>query len=53
LKSSIVKVVKDEVMKHYHKDFMICQDGWLLQGWMGHVLSAHMTWVANEDASSG
>jgi hypothetical protein len=54
LKSSIVKVVKDEVMKHYHKDFMICQDGqWLLQGWMGRVLSAHTTWVANEEASSG
>jgi hypothetical protein len=54
LKSSIVKVVKDEIMKHYHKDFMICQDGqWLLQGWMGRVLSAHTTWVANEEASSG
>jgi hypothetical protein len=24
-----------------------------LLGWKGHVLSAHMTWVANEDASSG
>nr|AGT17318.1 hypothetical protein SHCRBa_149_L06_R_110 [Saccharum hybrid cultivar R570] len=54
LKSSIVNVVKDEVMKHYHKDFMISQDGqWLLQGWMGRVLCAHTTWVANEDASSG
>jgi len=54
MKSSIVNVVKDEVMKHYHKDFMICQDGqWLLQGWMGHVHFAHTTWVANEDASSG
>jgi hypothetical protein len=54
LKSSIVKVVKDEVTKHYHKDFMICQDGqWLMQGWMGRVLSAHTTWVANEEASSG
>jgi hypothetical protein len=53
LKSSIVKVVKDEVMKHYHKYFIICQDGqWLLQGWMGRVLSAHTTWVANEEASS-
>ena len=52
LKSSIVMIVKDVVMKHYHKDFMICQDGqWLLQGWKGLVLSAHTTWVA-EDASS-
>ncbi|AQK48406.1 scarecrow-like protein 9 isoform X4 [Zea mays] len=54
LKPSIVKVVKDEVMKHYHKDFLVCQDGqWLLQGWMGRVLTAHTTWVANGDASSG
>jgi len=53
LKSSIVKVEKDEVTKHYHKDFMICQDGqWLLQGWMGRVISAHTAWVA-EDTSSG
>jgi hypothetical protein len=52
LESSIVKAVEDEVRKHYHKDFMICQDGqWLLQGWMGHVLAAHTTWVA-DDASS-
>jgi hypothetical protein len=27
LKSSIVKAVEEEVKKHYHKDFMICQDG--------------------------
>jgi len=53
LKSSILNVVKDEVMKHYHKDFMISQDGqWLLQGWMGRVICAHTTWVANEDTSS-
>jgi len=52
LKSSIVKAVEDEVTKHYHKNFMICQDGqWLLQGWMGRVLFAHTAWVA-EDASS-
>ncbi|CAD6255369.1 unnamed protein product [Miscanthus lutarioriparius] len=52
LKSCIVKAVEDEVTKHYHKDFMICQDGqWLLQGWMGRVLFAHTAWVA-EDASS-
>jgi hypothetical protein len=52
LKSSIVQVVKDMVQKHHHKDFLICEDGqWLLQGWMGRVLFAHSTWVA-EDASS-
>ncbi|CAO2145022.1 unnamed protein product [Urochloa humidicola] len=52
LKSSIVEIVKDTVLKHHHKDFLICDDGqWLLQGWMGRVLFAHSTWVA-EDASS-
>ncbi|WVZ49941.1 hypothetical protein U9M48_001255 [Paspalum notatum var. saurae] len=45
LKSSIVDVVKDEVKKHHHKDFLVCEDGkWLLQGWMGRVLFAHSTW---------
>ncbi|KAF8665925.1 hypothetical protein HU200_054010 [Digitaria exilis] len=53
LKAEIIEVVKDEVMKHYHKDFFICEDGkWLLQGWMGRVLFAHSTWVA-EDVYSG
>ncbi|KAF8668136.1 hypothetical protein HU200_052427 [Digitaria exilis] len=53
LKAGIIEAVKDEVMKNYHKDFFICEDGkWLLQGWMGRVLFAHSTWVA-EDAYSG
>ncbi|KAF8665926.1 hypothetical protein HU200_054011 [Digitaria exilis] len=52
LKSRIIEVVKDEVMKHHHKDFFISEDGqWLLQGWMGRVLFAHSTWVA-EDSDS-
>lgn len=52
LKPSIIKVLKDEVKKEYHKDFFISEDGqWLLQGWMGRVLFAHSTWVA-EDAIS-
>ncbi|KAG2559169.1 hypothetical protein PVAP13_8NG309800 [Panicum virgatum] len=52
LKLRIVEVTKDIVRKHHHKDFLICQDGqWLLQGWMGRVLFAHSTWVA-EDTSS-
>ncbi|KAJ1276879.1 hypothetical protein BS78_05G250200 [Paspalum vaginatum] len=52
LKSGIVEEVKDQVMKHHHKDFFISEEGqWLLQGWMGRVLFAHSTWVA-EDASS-
>ncbi|TVU23270.1 hypothetical protein EJB05_25625, partial [Eragrostis curvula] len=46
LKPDIVKVLKDKVKKH-HKDFMVCEDGqWLLQGWMGRILFAHSTWVA-------
>ncbi|KAF8668135.1 hypothetical protein HU200_052426 [Digitaria exilis] len=53
LKARIIEVVKDEVMKHHHKDFFICEDDqWLLQGWMGRVLFAHSTWVA-EDIYSG
>ena len=52
LKSRIVEVVKDTVRKHHHKDFLICQDGqWLLQGWMGRVLFAHSTWVAQDTSS--
>ncbi|CAN6363661.1 unnamed protein product [Urochloa humidicola] len=53
LKSRIVEIVKDIVQKEHHKDFLISEDGqWLLQGWMGRVLFAHSTWVA-EDVSSG
>ncbi|KAF8668140.1 hypothetical protein HU200_052431 [Digitaria exilis] len=53
LKSSIIEVVKDEVVKHHHKDFFIGEDGqWLLQGWMGRVLFAHSTWVAEDCYSS-
>ncbi|CAL4989003.1 unnamed protein product [Urochloa decumbens] len=52
LKSSIIEVVKDKVKNDHHKDFFISEDGqWLLQGWMGRVLFAHSTWVA-EDACS-
>ncbi|CAN6331477.1 unnamed protein product [Urochloa humidicola] len=50
LEPSIVNVLKDKVMKCHHKDFLICEDGqWLLQGWMGRILFAQSTWVA-EDA---
>ncbi|KAJ1276729.1 hypothetical protein BS78_05G236900 [Paspalum vaginatum] len=52
LKPGIVEEVKDQVMKHHHKDFFINQDGqWLLQGWMGRVLFAHSTWVAENSSS--
>ncbi|CAN6336361.1 unnamed protein product [Urochloa humidicola] len=51
LEPSIVNVLKDKVRKCHHKDFLICEDGqWLLQGWMGRILFAQSTWVA-EDVS--
>ncbi|XP_034586803.1 scarecrow-like protein 34 [Setaria viridis] len=49
LKPSIVNVLKDKVMRCYHRDFLICEDGqWLLQGWMGRILFAQSTWVADD-----
>ncbi|KAL6653548.1 hypothetical protein ACP70R_008472 [Stipagrostis hirtigluma subsp. patula] len=52
LKMNIVKVLKDKVKNDHHKDFFLDEDGqWLLQGWMGRILFAHSTWVA-EDAFS-
>ncbi|KAJ1256933.1 hypothetical protein BS78_K259500 [Paspalum vaginatum] len=52
LKPRIIGAVKDMVLNHHHKDFLICEDGqWLLQGWRGRILFAHSTWVA-QDASS-
>jgi hypothetical protein len=52
LKPNIVKVLKDKVMKDHHKDFFISEDGqWLLQGWMGRILYAHSTWVAEDTIS--
>ncbi|KAF8725936.1 hypothetical protein HU200_020510 [Digitaria exilis] len=51
LEPDIVNYMKDKVRSCHHKDFLICEDGqWLLQGWMGRVLLAQSTWVA-EDAS--
>jgi len=47
------KVLKDKVRRCHHKDFFICEDDqWLLQGWMGRILFAQSTWVA-EGASLG
>ncbi|CAM0149596.1 unnamed protein product [Urochloa decumbens] len=52
LRPNIIKVLKEKVMKDHHKDFFVGEDGqWLLQGWMGRILYAHSTWVA-EDAIS-
>ncbi|RCV35786.1 hypothetical protein SETIT_7G268200v2 [Setaria italica] len=49
LEPSIVNALKDEVMRCYHRDFLICEDGqWLLHGWMGRILFAQSTWVADD-----
>ncbi|KAL6905779.1 hypothetical protein ACP4OV_003380 [Aristida adscensionis] len=48
LKPDIVKALRDSVKKH-HKDFLLNEDDqWLLQGWMGRILFAHSTWVAED-----
>jgi len=52
LRPVVVKVLKDRVKKHHHKEFLLCEEGqWLLQGWKGRALFAHSTWVV-EDGSS-
>ncbi|XP_025791277.1 scarecrow-like protein 34 [Panicum hallii] len=52
LKPHIVKELKEKVKQNHHNEFLISEDGqWLLQGWTGHTLFAHSTWVA-EDAPS-
>jgi hypothetical protein len=49
LKPSIVNLLKDKVKRCHHRDFLICEDGqWLLQGWMGRILFAQSTWVADD-----
>ncbi|KAL6905781.1 hypothetical protein ACP4OV_003382 [Aristida adscensionis] len=51
LDPNIIKMLRDNVKK-LHKNFLLNDDGqWLLQGWMGRILLAHSTWVA-EDTSS-
>ncbi|TVU25581.1 hypothetical protein EJB05_28083, partial [Eragrostis curvula] len=45
LKPNIVQLVRDNVMKFHHKDFLLGEDDqWLIHGWMGRVLFAHSTW---------
>ncbi|KAF8781301.1 hypothetical protein HU200_000561 [Digitaria exilis] len=52
LKQNIVEVLKDKVKHRSHKDSFITEDNqWLLQGWMGRILFAHSTWVAEEAIS--
>jgi hypothetical protein len=52
LRAEVVKLVRDKVTDHYHKNFLLDEDQrWLLQGWKGRVLYAISTWVA-EDSNS-
>ncbi|TVU25597.1 hypothetical protein EJB05_28099 [Eragrostis curvula] len=53
LKPDIIPVLRDKVMNLHHKDFYLGEDDeWLIQGWMGRVLTAHSAWVAKEVPSS-
>ncbi|RLM74359.1 hypothetical protein C2845_PM15G09550 [Panicum miliaceum] len=52
LRPVVMKVLKDKVKKHHHKEFLLSEEGqWLLQGWKGRAIFAHSTWVV-EDGSS-
>lgn len=45
LDDEIVEMAKDRVKSHYHKDFLIDEDGrWLLHGWKGRILYGLSTW---------
>ena len=49
LKPQIAKELKEKVKQNHHNEFLISEDGQcLLQGWAGHILFAHSTWVAED-----
>ncbi|KQK10137.1 scarecrow-like protein 34 [Brachypodium distachyon] len=51
LNPEIVKLAKEKVKNHYHKDFIIDVDHqWLLRGWKGRVLYAVSAWIAEDDS---
>ena len=53
LDPDIVKMLKDQVKKQYHKHFMICEDHrWILQVWKVRVLYAQSTWAAADATGS-
>lgn len=44
LEKKVMKKLKD-IMKAYHKDFMIDEDGpWVLVGWKGRIIYAIACW---------
>ncbi|KAI3439600.1 GRAS domain-containing protein [Psidium guajava] len=45
LDKDMVRLAKDRLKSHYHKDFGIEEDGqWLLQAWKGRIVFALSTW---------
>ncbi|XP_057955492.1 scarecrow-like protein 14 [Malania oleifera] len=46
LDRELVKTLRAKVESHYHKDFVIDEDGpWMLQGWKGRILLATSCWI--------
>jgi hypothetical protein len=45
LDGELVKLVRNMVKKHYHRDFVVDEDGmWMLQGWKGRIFQAMSFW---------
>ncbi|CAK9139159.1 unnamed protein product [Ilex paraguariensis] len=45
LDQEIVNGIRDKVRSHYHKDFIVDEDGnWMLQGWRGRVIHGLSCW---------
>ncbi|KAF5954221.1 hypothetical protein HYC85_007077 [Camellia sinensis] len=50
LNQDLVKLVTSTVKVHYHKDFVVDEDGnWMLQGWKGRIIHALSCWKPIED----
>ncbi|XP_073154688.1 scarecrow-like protein 30 [Henckelia pumila] len=50
LNPDIMKEIKTKVMKGYHNDFMVEEDGgWMLQGWKGRIMYALSCWKLSEE----
>ncbi|OAY61209.1 scarecrow-like protein 9 [Manihot esculenta] len=45
LKQEMMQNMKEQVKLHYHKDFLMYEDGhWIVQGWKGRILFALSCW---------
>ncbi|XP_057954712.1 scarecrow-like protein 14 [Malania oleifera] len=46
LDRELMKTLRAKVESHYHKDFMVDEDGhWMLQGWKGRIVVAISCWI--------